>query len=247
MRVKIAGMGVDDYSFAEVVQIILKHIDFDRKPQYVVTPNAQHIVLFQTDLSFRQAYKGAFLVVPDGVPLLWAAKILNTPLKDRVNGTDLFEYLCKISATHRLKVFFLGGRVGTAEKAATVLKFRYPGLDATTYCPPHGFEVDSAESQRVDELIKAAAPDFLFVGLGAPKQELWIRQNYQRLNVPISIGIGGSFDLVAGTVKRAPKIMQKMGLEWFFRLLIEPHRLWKRYVFGNTAFIYLIAKQKFES
>ncbi len=237
-------MEIDSYSFDDAVQTILKHVVTDKKPQYVVTPNAQHVVLLQNDLVFRQVYKEAFLVVPDGVPLLWAAKLLNTPLQGRINGTDLFEHLCAVTATHQLKVFFLGGRVGAAAKAAAALKLRYPDLDATTYCPPYGFESDFVESQRIDEMIKAAAPDILFLGLGTPKQELWISQNYQRLNVPISIGVGGSFDLMSGMVQRAPKIMQKIGLEWFFRLLIEPRRLWKRYIFGNTAFIYLIIKQR---
>lgn len=244
MKVKIAGIGVDSYSFDDAVQIILKHIAADKEPQYIVTPNAQHVVLVQNDLVFKQVYEKAFLVVPDGVPLLWVARLLNTPLQGRVNGTDLFERLCEVAANYGLKVFFLGGRAGAAVKASEVLKSRYSELDATTYCPPYGFESNAIELRRINDAIKAATPDILFVGLGTPKQEKWISQNYQQLNVPISIGIGGSFDLVSGMIQRAPKIMQKMGLEWFFRLLIEPRRLWKRYVFSNTVFIYLVIKQR---
>lgn len=140
----------------------------------------------------------------------------------------------------------LGGRPGASQKAAQVLQARYPSLKiAGTYCPPYGFESDPVELKRINLAITTAAPDLLFVGLGAPKQEYWIYNNYQKLGVPVSIGIGVSFELVSGMVKRAPKLLQKTGLEWFFRLIAEPQRLWRRYLVGNTIFIFLVLKQKF--
>ena len=245
-RVNICGVHVDRYSFDEVVELIAHHAIAGSAPQYVVTPNAQHIVTLQRDTHFREIYQKAFLVVPDGVPLVWASKLFGTPLSGRVNGTDLFERLCQVSAERGLKVFLLGGRPRAADKAAPILHARYPNLQIVgKYCPPYGFESDTTELQRINSAIQAAAPDVLFVGLGAPKQEYWIYDNYQQLGVPVSIGIGVSFELVSGMVKRAPKLLQKAGLEWFFRLIVEPQRLWQRYLVGNTVFILLVLKQRF--
>jgi len=244
-RINICNIQVDRYSFEEVVELITNHVVTKKTPKYVVTPNVQHIVTLQSNARFREIYRQAFLAVPDGVPLLWAAKLFNTPLSGRVNGTDLFEHLCQISAQKGLKVFMLGGRPQAADKAAQVLKARHPNLNIVgTYCPPYGFESDTTELQQMNSAIVAAAPDILFVGLGAPKQEYWIYENYLKLGVPMSIGIGVSFELVAGVVERAPKLMQKTGLEWLFRLFAEPRRLWKRYLLGNAAFILLVLKQK---
>jgi N-acetylglucosaminyldiphosphoundecaprenol N-acetyl-beta-D-mannosaminyltransferase len=225
MRVNLCGVGIDKYSFDEVIEAIA--------------------LTLQKDAHFREIYRKAFLVVPDGVSLLWAAKFLQTPLLGRVNGTDLFERLCAIAADKGLKVFLLGGRPGAAEKAKETLQARYPSLDIVgTYCPPYGFESNPAELDAIDSKIKAAAPHILFVGLGAPKQEYWIYDHYQKLGVPISVGIGVSFELVAGMVKRAPVWMQKKGLEWLFRLIVEPGRLWQRYVMGNPQFIWLVLMQR---
>ncbi|BAZ30896.1 hypothetical protein NIES4074_33630 [Cylindrospermum sp. NIES-4074] len=245
MRINIAGTHIDKYSFDEVVEIIVDHAISGSPPEYVVTPNAQHILTLQKDAHFREIYSKAFLVVPDGVPLLWAARFLQTPLKGRVNGTDLFEKLCAIAASRELKVFLLGGRPGAADKAAKILQARHSGLKIVgTYCPPYGFESNTAELALINAQIKDAAPHILFVGLGAPKQENWIYANYQQLKVPISVGIGVSFEMVAGMVKRAPVWMQKSGLEWLFRLIVEPKRLWQRYVVGNPLFIWLVLMQK---
>jgi N-acetylglucosaminyldiphosphoundecaprenol N-acetyl-beta-D-mannosaminyltransferase len=245
LKVDICGIKVDKYSFDEVVDQIINHAVLKQSPEYVVTPNAQHIVTLQKDNLFRKIYQNAFLTVPDGVSLLWAAKLFNTPLSERVTGIDLFERLCQKSAEIGLKIFLLGGRPGAAEKAADTLRKRYPNIKVVgTYCPPYGFESDQLELEKINFAILSAKPDILFVGLGAPKQEYWMYQNYQNLNVPVSLGIGVSFELVSGIVQRAPRFMQEIGLEWFFRLIVEPRRLWKRYVIGNTIFILLVLKQK---
>jgi N-acetylglucosaminyldiphosphoundecaprenol N-acetyl-beta-D-mannosaminyltransferase len=244
-RVNICSVHVDRYSFDQVIERIIHHAIAGSTPEYVVTPNAQHIVTLQRDPRFREIYRKAFLAVPDGVSLLWAAKLFNTPLSGRVNGTDLFDILCKTSAERGLKVFLLGGRPGAADKAARILQTKYPKLAIVgTYCPPYGFESDFLELQKINSAIQATASDILFVGLGSPKQEYWIYDNYQTLGVPVSIGIGASFEFVSGMVKRAPKFMQKAGLEWLFRLIVEPSRLWQRYVFGNMVFIMLVFRQK---
>ena len=245
MRINICGVEIDQYNFDEVLEQIVNHVVAGKDPAYVVTPNAMHILSLQTDAPFREIYRQAFLVVPDGVSLLWSAKFLNTPLNGRVNGTDLFEQLCAVAAKKGLKVFLLGGREGAADTAKEILEARHPDLKIVgTHCPPYGFESQSAELALINAKIKATKPDLLFVGLGAPKQEKWIAANYQELAVPISVGIGVSFELVANMVSRAPVWMQKTGLEWLFRLIVEPSRLWKRYVIGNPLFILLVLKQR---
>ena len=245
MRINICDVEIDKYNFDEVVERILNHALAGGCPEYVVTPNAMHIVALQEDANFREIYRQAFLVVPDGVSLLWAAKFLNTPLNGRVNGTDLFEKLCADAATTGLKVFLLGGRPGAATTAKAILELRHPGLNIVgTHCPPYQFESQLDELALINSKITAANPDLLFVGLGAPKQEKWIAANYQELAVPISVGIGISFELVANMVSRSPVWMQKTGLEWLFRLIVEPRRLWKRYIIGNPMFILLVLKQR---
>lgn len=245
MRINIADVKIDKYSFNEVVERIVEHALSSGAPEYVVTPNAHHILTLRKDARFRELYSKAFLVVPDGVSLLWAAKFLQTPLKERVNGTDLFERLCAIAAEKGLKIFLLGGRPGAAEKARETSQSRHPSLKIVgTYCPPYEFESKPAELEMINANIKATSPHILFVGLGAPKQEKWIYANYQELEVPISVGIGVSFELVAGMVKRAPVWMQRLGLEWFFRLIVEPGRLWQRYIIGNPIFIWLVLRQR---
>jgi len=245
VRINIGGVKIDRCSFDEVVERIVEQALSGGAPKYVVTPNAQHILTLQKDAHFREIYSKAFLVVPDGVSLLWAAKFLQTPLNGRVNGTDLFERLCAIAAEKELKIFLLGGRPGAAEKAKETLQARHPDLKIVgIHCPPYGFESNPAELELIDSKIKSAAPHILFVGLGAPKQEYWIYANYQELGVPISVGIGVSFEMVADMVTRAPVWMQKRGLEWFFRLIVEPRRLWQRYIIGNPQFIWLVLLQR---
>ncbi|TAE57209.1 MAG: glycosyltransferase [Nostocales cyanobacterium] len=245
MRINICGVEIDPYNFDQVLEKIVNHCLEKGRPEYVVTPNAMHILTLQKDADFREIYKKAFLVVPDGVSLLWAAKFLKTPLNGRVNGTDLFEKLCAIAAEKGLKVFLLGGRPGAAEKAKEVLENRHHNLRIVgTYCPEYGFETRPEELGLINFKIQSAAPDILFVGLGAPKQEKWIAKHYLSLKVPVSLGIGVSFELVSDMVNRAPVWMQKTGLEWLFRLLVEPQRLWKRYILGNPAFIWLVIKQR---
>jgi N-acetylglucosaminyldiphosphoundecaprenol N-acetyl-beta-D-mannosaminyltransferase len=231
-------------SFDSVVDAIVAHAAARGEPGYVVTPNAHHVVLFQSDELLREVYAGAFLSVPDGVPLLWAARLLGTPLPGRVNGTDLFEVLAAEAARRGLRVFLLGGRKGAADAAAATLRGRHPKLEICgTYCPPFGFEKEPSEDAKILSALQTARPDLLFVGLGAPKQEYWMYRNRERTAVPVSLGIGVSFELVAGIVNRAPRWMQRAGLEWLYRLCVEPRRLWRRYVGGNAVFCALVARQ----
>lgn len=245
MKVNIGGAQIDSYSFDEVVELVIERAIAKTTPAYVVTPNAQHLNNLQQDDLFRKIYSKALLAIPDGMSIVWAAKFLGTPLKGKVSGSNLFEKLCEIGASKPLKIFLLGGRPQAAERAAEILEHRYPGLNIVgTYCPPYGFERDRREVDFINHQILDAAPDLLFVGLGSPKQEKWIYAHYQQLKVPVAIGVGVSFEFVAGMVKRAPRWMQNCGLEWLFRLLVEPKRLWRRYVIGNPLFMLLMLRQK---
>jgi N-acetylglucosaminyldiphosphoundecaprenol N-acetyl-beta-D-mannosaminyltransferase len=228
----------------EAVSLIAAHATTSTFPAYVVTPNAQHVVLLESDLRFREVYKNASFVVPDGSSLILGAAILGKALKERVPGVELFQNLCANAAKSGLRVFLLGGKPGTAELAANVLKKVYPGLIVSgTCCPPMGFDQDESQLQEVAKVIRACKPQLLFVGLGAPKQENWIYEHGRKLGVPVCIGIGGAFEMVAGFSPRAPKFLREIGLEWVFRLMIEPRRLWRRYLVGNAQFIGIVARQ----
>ncbi len=213
---------------------------------YVITPNVDHIVKLNKNPSYRKVYDEAALNLADGVPVMWAAKFLGTPLKDKISGSDLLPVMCKVAAEKGYRLFFMGGRVGAADQAAVEFCTRFPGLQIVgTYCPPFGFEKDDAENTKIVNMIRDAKPDILFVGLGAPKQENWILRFLHQYNVPISIGVGASFEFAAKMVKRAPVWMQKAGLEWFWRILMEPKRLWRRYFIEDMQFFPLLLKQKF--
>lgn len=243
-RVSICDTDLDVCSLDEAVSRIVEHARGRGAPGYVVTPNAQHVCLIQDSPPFREAYRGAWLSVADGVPLVWAGRLLGKPLRGRVNGTDLFEAVCAAGGEVGLRIFLMGGRPGAAEGAARALQARHPGLRVVgTACPPMGFERDPEESARLEEAIRRAEPDVVFVGLGAPKQELWMQSARERLGVPVMLGIGGSFEMVSGMVPRAPRWMQRSGLEWLYRLVREPRRLLVRYAITNPRFVWLVLRQ----
>ncbi len=241
-RVRLAGIEIDNLSMAETLARV-EALSASDEPSYVVTPNVDHLVKLQRDEEFRRIYKDAALVLADGVPLLWASRLLGQPLKEKVSGSDLFVEVCALAAERSLRVFLLGGRPGAAQMAADRLVKDHPGLEVCgIYCPYFGFERDEAENARIVQAIRGARPNILFVGLGAPKQERWIHRHREALGVPVSIGVGISFEFVAGLVRRAPRWMQRVGLEWSWRLLMEPRRLWRRYLLEDPKFLYYVAR-----
>ena len=245
-KVIIAGVEIDNITMDQTLSFLEELIQ-KRKVSYIVTPNVDHIIKLQRDLEFRKVYREAACVLPDGMPILWAGKFLGTPLKEKISGSDLVPRLCEIAAQKGYRLFFLGGRPGAADKAKERLSKRLPSLNvAGVYSPPFGFEKNDEENEKIAKMIKENAPDILLVGLGAPKQEKWIYQHYKKLEIPISMGVGVTFEFVAGMVKRAPYWMQTSGLEWFWRLMMEPRRLWKRYLVEDMQFFRLIVAQKLE-
>lgn len=234
---KISGIEVDNLTFAEAVSRIIA-LAREHRSQYVVTPNADHIVKLQKDSAFRDVYRDAALVVADGMPLLWASRWLGTPLKERITGADLLPYLCAQAAQHGLSVYLLGAPPGVAQQAADKLSARHPSLKIVgVYSPPFGFEHDPAECQRIVEQINRCEPAILFVGVGCPKQEFWIANYRHLLKTGVMLGVGAAIAFAAGTEKRAPLFMQKTGLEWLYRLAQDPKRLTRRYLEDFTFFL----------
>jgi N-acetylglucosaminyldiphosphoundecaprenol N-acetyl-beta-D-mannosaminyltransferase len=242
-QVVLFGLPFDSLTMAETLDAI-EGLIARRKPALVFTPNVQRVVAASRDDSIRRIYREADLLLADGMPLYWSSRLLRKGLKERVAGSDLIFTFCERASKRGHRVFFLGAAPGVAAKAAENLAARYPGLAvAGTYSPPFGFEADGQEIDKIIALLEAARPDLLFLAFGLPKEESFLWQNKSRIQVPVSIGVGGSFDFAAGRTKRAPRWIQRIGLEWFFRLAQDPRRLWKRYLFSNAYFVYLLAKE----
>jgi N-acetylglucosaminyldiphosphoundecaprenol N-acetyl-beta-D-mannosaminyltransferase len=233
----------DNYDFMDLLDYIDQAIVY-RKQSYILTCNVDHLMKLRKDQDFRKVYAQAGAVVADGMPLVWASKLLSKPLKQKVSGADLFSLLGKSFEEREYRLFFLGSAEGIPEKAIKKLKVLYPKLNIVgCYSPSMGFEHNEVENQYIIKMLIDARPDIVFVGVGAPKQEKWIHKHYIAYKAPVSIGVGATFDFIAGSIKRAPKIMQSTGFEWFWRLAHEPRRLWKRYLLEDSMFLVLLAKE----
>jgi N-acetylglucosaminyldiphosphoundecaprenol N-acetyl-beta-D-mannosaminyltransferase len=231
-------MGVDVHAITQqqAIDYILSELDCGR-PGMLVTPNLDHLYRSTKDLSFAALVAEADLVVADGMPLVWAARVQDTPLPARVAGSDLIWSLSEAAARRGRSVFLLGGDPGTADAAARVLTERYANLRiAGTFCPPFGFDRDPGDVANVAKVIADARPDIVFVALGSPKQERLICRIRQALPHAWWLGVGISFSFVCGEVKRAPVWMQRTGTEWVHRLLQEPRRLFRRYIVVGLPF-----------
>lgn len=243
-RIKFMNTQIDNLTMAETLDAINDLIN-KRKCAYVVTPNVDHIVQLEKDTVLQSVYRDADLILTDGKPLIWISRWYGTPIKEKISGSDLFPMLCELSAQKGWRMFLLGAAEGVAQKAAENLQQKFPGLQiAGTYSPPIGFEKNAQEMSKIELLIHTAHPDILIVGLGCPKQEKYIYHNRQKLGVPLSLGLGASIDFEAGRVKRAPKWMQKCGLEWAFRITQDPKRMFKRYLVDDLKIVKLAFKYR---
>lgn len=243
-RMQFMNIEVDNLTMNEAIEEIDKLIQENRNA-YVVTPNVDHIVQVERGGELYEAYREADLVLTDGKPLLWIARWYDTPIKEKISGSDLFPRLCGMAARKNYSMFFLGGKEGVAASAASNLQMRYPGLQVSgTYSPPYGFEKDANELKKIEQMIKKHNPQILIVGLGCPKQELFMMHNRKRLNVPVSLGLGASLDFEAGNIKRAPRWMSECGLEWLYRMVQDPKRLVKRYLIDDRKILSLAWKYR---
>jgi N-acetylglucosaminyldiphosphoundecaprenol N-acetyl-beta-D-mannosaminyltransferase len=187
--------------------------------------------------TLRQYVKKASISTMDGQPLVWLSRFLGCKEAERVAGPDLMREVCRISVDRGYRHFFYGGADGIPEKLKALFEETFPGIQIVgTYSPPFR-PLTQKEDEEIIELINDSKPDFLWVGLGAPKQEQWIADHLDRIKTPVQVGVGAAFDFFTGNVPRAPVWMQRVGMEWFYRLLKEPRRLWKRYFIYNTMFL----------
>lgn len=233
---RLTGVRVDSVSMRETLQHIERFIA-EGKPRRIVTVNLDYLRYARSTPGFREALEAADLAVADGVPLLWASRLFRHPLPERIAGVDLAEQCARLAAEKGYRLFLLGAGPGVAQSTAHTLGRRYPGLSVVgSYTPPIG-DFSPEEEERMREAIAVAKPDILLVALATPRQELWNHANAQRRNVPVVIGVGAAFDMLSGEVARAPMWMRRCGLEWSFRLVIEPRRLWKRYLLHDTAVV----------
>ena len=234
--VRLRGVELHAITEAQCIEHVLTSIAQGRGGS-VVTPNLDIIRRCTQDLQFATLVSEADLVVADGTPLIWASKLAGTPLPQRIAGSDLIRSLTAAAAKAGRSIFLLGGDPGMAERAAGVLKTASPSLNvAGHYCPPFGFEKDPAEMDKIAALLAAARPDIIWVGLGSPKQENLINRLRDTLPAAWWLGVGISFSFLAGNVRRAPKLVQKLGLEWAHRLVQEPKRLFRRYLIDGLPF-----------
>lgn len=243
-RMKFMNTEIDNLTMQEVLQAV-DHLIQENKSAYVVTPNVDHIVQLETNKELQDAYANASLILTDGKPLLWIARWYGTPIKEKISGSDLFPLLCDMAAKKGYKMFFLGAKEGVSAKAAENLANRYKGLQVVgTYSPPFGFESNKEEMDKIKSMIKKLKPEILIVGLGCPKQEKFMYHYCKELGVPISFGLGASFDFEAGNIKRAPRWMSNHGLEWLFRIIQDPKRMAKRYLVDDRKIFRLVMKYK---
>ena len=232
--VRIVGVRVDNTGFDEAVELATSYLRGDRL-RMIVTADASTVVIAQRDPEFREIVNSADLVTADSTGILWAAKKLGHPFEERVAGIDLSWKLCDVCAREGHRVFLLGAAPGVAERAAENLARRHPGLLIAG--TRHGFFDSDGE---VVDAVNASGADMLLVALGIPKQEKWIDRNRSRLNVRLAIGVGGSFDVFAGNVRRAPSWMRAHGLEWVHRVLMDPRKI--RKVARIPRFMWLVTR-----
>lgn len=248
-RISLFGMTIDCVDLDQAATSLL---GWALAPQgdscrYVVTPNVDHAVLFARDQPLRDAYRDAAMVVADGAPLVATARLFGRPLPGRVAGSDLVPRLFELAAarfansSQPLRVFLLGAGPGVAERAAHRIRLKYDGVEIVgVHSPPLGFEHDEVANAKAIDLVAAAAPDLLVIGLGAPKQELWVQRHADRLQAKVAICAGATIDFLAGEKQRSPRWMQRAGLEWLHRLASEPRRLAKRYLRDAIVFPRLV-------
>jgi len=230
-KIFLLGVGLTNASEQEVLEFIYTGLQNSSERYYIVTPNPEFLVMAHKDNDYKNILNNAKLALADGIGVVWGARFLGKPLKQRVSGTDLTESLCNYMSKRPITVSFLGGGPKIAELTAECLQKKYPGLKVSWF------------SQEYDKSLKDKKTDILFVAFGAPKQEIWIAKNLDNLNAKVVMGVGGAFDFITGKVPRAPRLLRNLGLEWLFRLIVQPWRIKRQ--FSLIKFVFLVIKEKF--
>jgi N-acetylglucosaminyldiphosphoundecaprenol N-acetyl-beta-D-mannosaminyltransferase len=237
---QVLGVPIAAVQIPGVVAQMEEWISGRERSHYICVANVHVIMEGRQDPSFGEVLRSADLCVPDGMPLVWLGRHRGHALHKRVYGPDLLIDFCQVTKDARYAHFFLGGRPGVAEILSRELQSRFPGVQiAGIYSPPFR-QLTQEEDDAITAQINRAAPDVLWVGLGCPKQERWMREHRDKLQVPVVVGVGQAFDIHSGETPQAPIWMRENGFEWLFRLCREPRRLWRRYLIYNIKFIFTL-------
>ncbi len=241
-RVPILNTYIDALTMEETISEVEKIIARGVPTQHVVI-NANKVNLMNEDPELKRIVNECPLINADGISILWAAKVLGLPIKERVTGIDLFLNLVKVASEKGYKIYLFGAKEEVVRKVKKVFEEEYPTLQIVGY--RNGYFTEEDEPEIVKNMAESGA-DMMFVAFSSPKKEYWINKYINQLNIPFVMGVGGSFDVVAGVTERAPKWVQIRGFEWLYRLVQEPRRMWRRYVIGNAQFIGYTVKAKIE-
>jgi len=237
----VLGVGVDAIDMASAVARILEGVRA-RVRGYVCVTGVHGIMEAQRDHELCAILNGSFMTTPDGMPTVWIGRAQGLAIS-RVYGPDLMLEVCRAGVARGVRHFFYGGADGVAETLRQRLVERIPGLTvAETYTPPFR-PLNDAEERELERLLESSRADIVWVGLSTPKQERFMARYHRRFDCALMIGVGAAFDMHSGRTSQAPRWMQRSGLEWFYRLVTEPRRLWKRYLVNNPKFIFGIAQQ----
>lgn len=229
----------------EVALRVVKHAAAKGPTHLVIAVNGQVFVAAHQQPKFADVIYRAEEVVLDGISIFLATRALRDAEAHRVQGVELMNRICRVANDYSLRIMLLGGRPGAAEKVKSMLAQSSPNVTVGTYCPPMGFDKSQEGIETTQQVIRDFAPDILFAAFGAPKQEYFMDQHIRPLNVPAVMAVGGSFEMIGGMVKRAPNWVQAIGMEWLFRTILEPRRLFWRYLYTNTVFIWLFLGEWF--
>jgi N-acetylglucosaminyldiphosphoundecaprenol N-acetyl-beta-D-mannosaminyltransferase len=239
-RIELFGCPFDRVSMQSAVDRCLAWCEEPRVAHTVVTMNAALLCTMRRDQQLAAACRGGDLIVADGVPVLWVSRLAGDPLPERVAGVDLTARLLHEGAARSLSVYFLGARREVVEELVTLCGRKYPGLDVAGWRDGY---FGAADHASIVAEIAELAPHMLFVGMPSPFKEIWCERHRQALGVPVIMGVGGTFDVLAGYVRRAPRFLQAAGLEWSWRLAMEPRKMWRRYARTNSEFLALATRE----
>ncbi len=241
-RISICNIPVDALTMQQTIALIDKAIE-EHRPVHHVVINAAKVVNAQKDEALKESIVSCDIINADGQAIVWAASFLNRPLPERVAGIDLMDNLVKLAAEKKYGIFFLGAKEDVVKDVVNVYTEKYGKEIIAGY--RNGYFTKDDELEIAKQIAESGA-SILFVAMSSPKKEIFLNTYKHLIKMPFIMGVGGSFDVVSGLVKRAPVWMQKWGLEWFYRVMQEPGRMWKRYLFGNSEFIYLVLKEKWK-
>lgn len=245
-RVNVLGVKISELNLDLAFQEISRWIGSNKKVYICVAP-VSTVVDCQEDNDYRDVVNSAAMVTPDGMPVVWIAKLKGYKGIERVYGPDLMRKICDDGQVKEYRHYFYGGTEETLVQLEKRLRQQYPQINIIGKYSPPFIKQAQLEKQEIIDKINASSADILWVSLGSPKQDFWMALHRDKLNVPVMVGVGAAFDFLAGTKPQAPRWMRQIGLEWLFRFCCEPRRLWKRYLVGNTKFIFYLIKDFFKN